>query len=137
MAKKQAGVTLIELLVVMAIIAILVSIAYPSYQQYTRRAQRSQAKAILQESAQILERKFTETNSYAGLASPYEQSPKDGTAVYTISLASDATTFTLTASPVAGGIADDGSMTGGCGTLSINQLGQKISDGDVATCWNK
>ena len=130
MKRESKGVTLIELLVVVSIIGILAAIMYPSYRQYTMRAHRSEAKTILLENAQFLERKFTETNTYA-TAIPFGQSPKDGTKDYTITVAADATTFTLTAAPE-GMMADDT-----CGALTLNQAGQKASDGDVATCWNK
>jgi type IV pilus assembly protein PilE len=130
MMRESRGVTLIELLVVVVIIGILTMIMYPSYQQYTKRAHRAEAKTILLEDAQYLERKFTEGNTY-DVAIPFDQSPKDGTKDYTIAVAADATTFTLTATPQ-GMMADDS-----CGSLTLNHLGQKNSDGDVASCWNK
>jgi type IV pilus assembly protein PilE len=130
MNRKLKGVTLIELLVVVSIVGILAAILYPSYQQYTKRAHRAEAKTILLEDAQYLERKFTEGNTY-DVAIPFDQSPKDGTKDYTIAVAADATTFTLTATPQ-GMMSDDS-----CGSLTLNHLGQKNSDGDVATCWNK
>lgn len=137
------GFTLIELMIVVAIIGILAAIAYPSYQEYVKRAQRSQARTILLENTQFLERNFTEANKYhqnaagADLTLPFQTSPKagEGTAVYDIALVADTTTFTLTATPVAGGLMDGD----GCASLQLNHLGQKLVAGgatlDVATCW--
>ncbi|WP_413436831.1 type IV pilin protein [Sulfuriferula sp. GW1] len=136
------GFTLIELMVVVTIIGILAAIAYPSYQQYVRRAQRSQARSILLENAQFLERNFTEANRYdqdstgAALILPFPSSPKEGTARYAIAAVSTATTFALSATPIAGGLMDGDE----CGTLTLNNLGQKDVSGatlDAASCWNR
>jgi len=88
------GFTLIELLVTVAIISILAAIAYPSYQSYVRRAQRAQARAVLQEAAQFMERFYTENHAYnqkpdntaVALPTSLQHSPKDGAAMYQINL---------------------------------------------------
>lgn len=140
--KWMRGFTLIELMVVVAIVGILAAIAYPSYQQYVKRAQRSQGRSILLENAQFLERNFTEANRYdqdsAGVALnlPFPNSPKDGTASYAIVPVSTDTTFFLSATPIAGGLMDGDE----CGTLTLNNLGQKGVSGatlDAASCWNR
>lgn len=140
--KWMRGFTLIELMIVVAIIGILAAIAYPSYQEYVKRAQRAQVRTILLENAQFLERNFTEANKYhqdaggTSLILPFANSPKEGAAVYGIVAESDATTFTLTATPVAGSVMDGDE----CGSLTLNNLGQKDVSGatlDKATCWNK
>lgn len=139
------GFTLIEVMVVVGIIGILASIAYPAYQEYIRKARRADAAAALLENAQFLERFFTENNRYdedaAGTAVslPVTVSPREsgGGSLYSITLdgaATTATTFRLLATPIAGGAmaSDD------CGTLTLNQLGQKgVSGGSLsaAQCW--
>lgn len=142
------GFTLIELMITVAIVGILAAIALPGYQEYVKRAARSEAKSDLLEDAQFLERLFTEANCYnsgtdrfCGNANdgnptlPVVQSPRNGTAKYNITVAAGTTTFTLTATPIAGSV-----MAGdACGSFTLNQLGQKGLTGaskTVSECWN-
>ncbi|NTV95209.1 MAG: prepilin-type N-terminal cleavage/methylation domain-containing protein [Thiobacillus sp.] len=139
----RQGFTLIELLVTVAIIGILAAIAIPSYLEYVRRSARADAKEVLLENAQFMERNFTEANRYdrtsagGAVTLPVTQSPRDGTAKYSVTLSAVATsTYTLHATPVNGG-----SMAGdACGVFTLNQLGQKGLSGasmTVADCWNR
>jgi len=128
----NSGFTLIELMVVVAIVGILAAVAYPSYQEHVRRANRAEARGILLEMAQLLERNFTEASSYENFALPVSQSPRTGTARYTIQFSADTptrNTYTLEAVP-------EGSMAGDtCGTLTLTQTGVRGAEGSVAECW--
>jgi len=128
----NSGFTLIELMVVVAIVGILAAVAYPSYQEHVRRANRAEARGILLEMAQLLERNFTKANSYENFALPVSQSPRTGTARYTIQFSADTptrNTYTLEAVP-------EGSMAGDtCGTLTLTQTGVRGAEGSVAECW--
>jgi prepilin-type N-terminal cleavage/methylation domain len=131
----QLGFTLIELMIAVAIVAILAAIAYPSYTQYTDRAKRNDAKAVLLEAAQFMERRFTENGTYVGAVLPanLSRSPKEGSAWYDIQVTGlTATTYTLSAVPKAGWTPSK------CGTLTINQLGTKsVSSDTVDECWSR
>jgi type IV pilus assembly protein PilE len=143
--RKHKGFTLVELLIVVVIVGILATIGIPSYRDYVRRASRADAKSVLLQNVQFLERSRTSSNSYAlkgdgGAmdvnALPAKQAPADGTAKYDIQLDNlTATTYTLVAVPVAGGPMDDDP----CANLSINELGVRAVSGaeSVNTCWNR
>jgi len=140
MFKRQPGFTLVELMVTVAIIGILSAIAYPSYTQYVFRANRAEARAILLESVQFLERNYTTANRYdqtsagVAIALPYLTSPKAGTAKYNITAAygaAPAQTFTISATPT-------GVMSGdACGTYTLDNAGIQGSGGTMAECWGK
>lgn len=134
---RQRGFTLIELMVVVAIVAILAAIAYPAYNDSVRKSRRGQAKADLVELAQRAERFHTVNNTYVGfwntVATGHRVSPRTGgTAAYNLTEAEAANTFTLTATPQGKQTADTL-----CGTLTLNQAGQKGENGsgDLADCW--
>lgn len=130
--RYERGFTLIELMITVAIIGILASIAYPSYQQYVLKANRADAKAILMESAQFMERYFTTNNSYVGAAVLSAVVPKgasNNTKKYDISFTADptASVFTLQAVPA-------GSQTNDtCGTLTLSNTGEQLPT--TAGCW--
>ncbi|WP_313243715.1 type IV pilin protein [Stenotrophomonas rhizophila] len=129
------GFTLIELMVVVAVIAILASIAYPSYTEHVRSSKRALAKAEMVEYAQRAERYHTINNSYAGFkfgetGTTSVNSPRTGTASYTVSVNPAASTFVITAVPTGAQARDK------CGTLTVNQANQK-TPGTVSgvVCW--
>ena len=126
---RAAGFTVVEVVIVMAVIAVLSAIALPSYNQYAIRGSRQAAQAQLVDLSTIQEKIFLNTNSYASSASkPYDGTNTGGLGVtggvtldglYTISVSSTTTSYTITAAPVAGSRqAKDGSLT-------INSMGQR------------
>jgi type IV pilus assembly protein PilE len=138
MLKRQPGFTLIELMITVAIIGILSAIAYPSYTQYVLRANRAEARGILLESVQFLERNYTTANRYdkdsggVAITLPYLTSPKTGTKKYDITPAWGAVpsqTFTLSATPT-GVMSSDA-----CGTYTLDNMGVLASSsGSPADC---
>ena len=140
---NQAGFTLIELMITVAVIGILAAIAYPSYTQYVQRAARAEARALLLENAQFLERNYTTSNRYdqtsggTAITLPRTQSPVSGTAKYSITLSAVAAqSYTLSAAPT-------GTMSGDtCGTFTLTNTGLQgaagVTSGSVvADCWGK
>lgn len=130
------GFTLIELMIVVAIVAVLAAIAYPSYQEQINRSRRADAKTVLMENAQFMERFYTQNGTYANAMLPYLEAPKDGgTKFYDLAFAGGqptATTFVVVATP-------KGAMTGdACGNFTINQVGLKFTSGGSRSadeCW--
>jgi type IV pilus assembly protein PilE len=151
--QRKKGFTLIELMIVVAIVAILSAIAYPSYRKYVMRSNRGEAKAVLMELAQYMERNYTLSNAYNKLGSssaaagsftasslPYSQVPKTGAVNYNISFTTlDASNFTMVATPTGSQTADE------CGKLTVNQLGQNgidtsssgSSSATAENCWRR
>lgn len=131
---RAPGFTLIELMIVVAVVAILASIALPSYNDSVRKSRRAQAKADMVEYAQLAERHFTSNGTYAGFnTSLPTQSPREAgsTARYRLGYTATGSAFTITATPESSQSADR------CGTLTINQTGQKTKSGSapLSECW--
>lgn len=128
--RRRRGFTLIELMITVAIVAILAAIAYPSYQDQVRKGRRGDAKAVMLDLTQQLERRYTTDRSYTNLTAVCGQSissPTTGTARYLLTPVCTATAYTITATPQ-GSQANDL-----CGTMSINSIGTRTPATDG--CW--
>lgn len=137
---KQHGFTLIELMIVVAIIGILAGIAYPSYQRYVLKSNRVEAQAILTETAQLMERRFTTCGTYstnatcttaAAPTSAVQPIGATGGAIrYNIDFATGSPTavaYTLQATAVNAQTNDT------CGNLTLTNTG--VQAPTTAGCW--
>ena len=126
---RNRGFTLIDLVIAIAIVAILLTVAFPSYQAYIVRSSRQTAQSELVGLANAQEKIFLNSNAYtSSVASAYTGQSSGGLGVtsgkskdnrYTYSVASTTTTFTLTATPVAG------TPQAGDGNLTITENGAR------------
>lgn len=143
MKNRIFGFTLIELMIAVAVIGILAAIAYPSYVEQVRKSRRADAKAALLSAAQIMERRYTETNSYIGAApgdvagspfpdhAPFDRAHAQRTYDIALNPAPTANTFTITATRAGAQIGDPN-----CGDYTLTSTGVKgVTVGTVANCW--
>ena len=127
----NGGFTLVEIMIVVVIIGVLAAIAMTSYEWATIKSRRAAAAGCLQEMAQTMERRRTTTMSYAGAQPACSAGP---VALYAMTSAITATTFTFTATPQGRQLTKDTQ----CGVLTINQVGTRTeagSAGNAGECW--
>ena len=143
MKHSQQGFTLIEMMIVVAVIGILSAIAYPNYTEYVRRGHRAEARAGLLQAAQWLERAATATGTYplaAAFPANLKKVPNERYDISYTPVVVDniVTSFTLTATPKAGG-PQAGDK---CGNYTLTHAGLRgakgVTTGDIVTeCWGK
>jgi type IV pilus assembly protein PilE len=150
-AVRSRGFSLIELVIVVLIIAILAAIAVPSYITYITKTRRNAATACLSEYANYMERYYTTNLRYdqdtSGTANTISNATLDCGAAsqtgdfYQYSFAANPklsqATYTILATPQAAQASRDTA----CGTLAIDQTGQRYyltnqtSPAGLTACW--
>lgn len=141
MRSPAAGFSLVELMVTVAIVGILASIAYPSYRSYVLRSHRTDAIRALTQAAQILQRCYSQSYTFAGCASipptlpATTASPNGYYNLGSTLAAGPPQTFLLKAVSVGTQTQDTT-----CATFTLDQAGQQIAKdsggGDESTtCW--
>jgi len=128
------GFSLMELLVVVSIMAILGTLAYPGYQRHLAGSRRVIAAACLLEHAQAMERHYAIKQGY--LDAPAPLPCREVAAFYQLSFAATPTAqdYELQAVPQGAQAIHDAH----CGTLSINQWGERMisaPDTEPLQCW--
>jgi len=135
--RTARGFTLIELMIAIAILAIILGIAIPSYTQYVLKSGRAEAKGLLLNASQTLERCYTRYSAYNDDDCPLQpgDTPMSTNDKYQLAVEADAQTFTLTADP-------KGSQTNDtdCGGFTLDHTGRRGAKGGfdasvIDECW--
>ena len=129
------GFTLMELMIVVALIGIITAVAFGNYGESVMKSKRTDARTALMNTSTSLEKcktiygVYNNPNCSIGNGASIDSS--DG--YYTVSVATTATTYTLTASPSAG---SSQQKDDACKTIVLNHLGQQTATGtNTSDCW--
>jgi type IV pilus assembly protein PilE len=126
------GMTLVELIIVVAVMGILLATAVPSYQTYMLRVHRTEAIRMLLQVAMCQERIHARAGSY----DTSRCQPASAQQGYQLSYGSANTQgqpYVAIATPNGAQMAD------ACGSLSLDQNGNRIANGSKTNsvkCWN-
>ncbi|MCP4186672.1 MAG: prepilin-type N-terminal cleavage/methylation domain-containing protein [Gammaproteobacteria bacterium] len=127
--KLQSGFTLIELVIAVAIVGIIASLALSYFGDNVISARRTDGRSVLLSNATRLEKCKATYGVYDNAACTIDATSSDG--YYTVAVVSDATTFTLTASPAGAQTSD-----ADCTSIILDNLGQQTGTGaDSVECW--
>ncbi len=132
--KNSRGFSLIELMVVVVILGILSSVAFGVYRDNVISANRTEGRSALLTAAGTLEKCRSLYGSYNHANCNYANFTTD-TNLYQVTGAGNisASSFTLTATPVAG---EPQANDADCTTLTLTNTGVKGGSGDDASeCW--
>ncbi len=132
--RHTQGFTLIEVLIALACVALLSSWAWPSYQSMMLKSQRAQARASLLQAAHWFERAASANGNYPVPADVPPSVLQIEGLRYTMTVASTAQTFTLSAIPYGTQATDP------CGVLTVDHLGVRGVQGasqTAAQCWGR
>lgn len=143
--RRSGGFTLMELMITVVIIAILAAIAWPIYTKYITKTRRVAAQGCMSEYANYMERYYTTNLRYdkdtAGTANTIAlanlscagNSQTGLFYTYDLPAASlSVSTFAVTAAPQGMQASNDTK----CGTLKLDQKGERTADGtDSGACW--
>lgn len=133
---RNKGFTLIELMIAMAILAIIAAIAYPAYTKSALKGRRGDAKAILTQESQALERCYTQYGTYNNAACTAYSAVTGGASMnsangyYTVTGTVTGTSYTLTAAAVSTGPQNSDT---GCTSMTLDNTGAQGPSG--AGCW--
>lgn len=135
MSGKNKGFSLIELMIVVVVVGILGAVAYPNFVRYTQRTHRAEVAELLTEAAQTLERHYSQVGVYTNTGTNDIANPASN-AYYTVTTLRNVQDFTLTATPIAGGLM----ATDACGALTLTNTGLRSITGTtvtLASCWGR
>lgn len=132
---RARGFTLIELMITVIIIGLLASIAYPAYQSQVRKTKRSEAKIDLIDTAQRLERCYTQFGAYNNDACTVKSHLSENEEYKVVISNLGQSTYTVTAVPNNTQQAKDTD----CAEFSLDHTGLQLAEdskGNKATdCW--